>query len=207
MALASLLARLSPAPSAELSDLPALARRLEAGDEDARVDFVRGLGKADMVALWDACEGRAAAIDDFVPAGTRLGREIIHKGKNSLPVFSHFEKRFTPADGRPEEVYGYNHTPMNFTTAGPGYFVGHLDPQERAFGINYYRVPPATAPLPASWPRVRDNHFGLQRFIYAEMIDYMRRVCDGVTIGRAWRRGVRTDNYFVLARTGTPSRG
>ena len=207
MALASLLAAFSPAPAAELSDLPALARRLEAGTEEARVAFVRSLRKADMVALWDACEGHAVAVDDFVPAGTRLGREIIHKGKNSLPLFTHFEKRFTTADGQPGEVYGYNHTPMNFTTAGPGYFVGHFDPHAGSFGVDYYRVPPANAPLPASWPRVRDNRFGLQRFIYAEMIDYMRRVCEGVTIGRAWRRGQRTDNYFVLARTGTPPRG
>ena len=202
MAFASLIASLRPSPLAELNDLNALARRLESSSEAERVAFVRGLRKVDMEVLWQACDGRQVGVDDYVPAGTRLGREIIHLGKNSLPVFTHFEKRFTPADGQPGEVYGYNHTPMNFTTAGPGYFVGHLDATFGAFGLDYYRVPPTTAPLPASWPRVRDNHFGLSRFIYADMIDYMRRVCDGVTIGRAWRKGQMTDNYFVLARTG-----
>lgn len=201
MAFASLVSALRPAPAADLTDAQALARRLEAMPEPDRVAFVRGLRKVDMEALWQACDGRAVGVDDFVPAGTRLGREIIHAGKNSLPAFTHFEKRFTAADGQPGEVYGYNHTPWTALTAGPGYFVGRLDATFGAFGLDYYRVPPESAPLPASWPRVRDNRFGLSRFIYAEMIDYMRRVCDGVTIGRAWRKGQMTDNYFVLART------
>lgn len=183
-------------------DIDALARRLEALDEAGRVAFVRGLKKADMLRLWDACEGREVTADDFVPRGTRIGTEVIHKGKNSLPAFSDFEKRFTPADGRPGQVYGYNHNWFNFTTAGPGYFVGHFRPDETAFGLDYYEVPPVSAPLPATWPKVRKNEIGLQVLIYAKMVDYMRKVCDGVTIGRAWMRGKRTSNFFLLARTG-----
>lgn len=198
MSIAALLQRstLSSYPN----EIGALAARLESGSEADRVAFVRSLTKADMVRLWDLTEGRGVKVDDFVPAGTRLGREIIHAGKNSLPAFNHFEKRFTPADGQPTEVYGYNQT--WFTPAiGPGYFVGRFDATEGAFGLDYYRTPPAGAPLPASWPRIRANTVGPQMLIFAEMIDYMRSICDGVTIGRAWRKGKRTDNYFALART------
>jgi len=183
------------------TQIDALAARLEGSGIAERVAFVRGLTKPDMVRLWDMAEGRGAKVDDFVPAGTRLGREIIHAGKNSLPVFNTFEKRFTPADGQPGEIYGYNHNWFNFTTAGPGYFVGRMDDTEGAFGLDYYRVPPDGVPLPVNWPRVRANTIGIQKFIFSEMIDYMRLVCDGVTIGRAWRKGQRTDNYFALART------
>jgi len=183
-------------------DIQTLARRLEALDEAGRVAFVRNLKKADMLRLWDATDGREVTADDFVPAGTRIGAEVIHKGQNSLPVFSQFEKRFTPADGRPGVVYGYNHTNLNWTTAGPGYFLGHTRPGEAHFGLDYYDVPPTQARLPSTWPAVRKNEIGLQFFIYAKMIDYMRKVSDGVTIGRAWMRGKRTSNFFLLARTG-----
>ena len=32
------------------------------------------------------------------------------------------------------------------------------------------------------------------------MIDYLRRVSDHVTIGRAFRKGKWTENYFLLCR-------
>ena len=188
-------------------DIDTVAKRLDAMREDQRVDFVRALGKADMIRLWDACAARAASAGDFVPEHVPPRTEVIHEGKNSLPLFSRFQKRFTRGTA-PGEVFGYNHQDFNWTTAGPGYFVGHVEARARAadqqgaFGIDYYDVPPADAPLPASWPKVRKNEIGLQCLIYAKMVDYMRKVSDGVTIGRAWKGGKRTSNYFVLARTG-----
>lgn len=189
-------------------DIDALARRLDAMRADQRVSFVRALGKADMIRLWDAAAGRAVSAEDFVPAHVPPATEIIHEGKNSLPLFSRFQKRFTRGDA-PGVVYGYNHNDFNWTTAGPGYFVGHVEHKARVadqqgiFGLDYYAIPPAAAALPPSWPKVRRNELGLQCFIYAKMVDYMRKVSDGVTIGRAWKLGRRTSNYFVLARTGT----
>lgn len=188
-------------------DVDALARRLDALREDQRVAFVRALSKADMMRLWDASEGRAVTAEDFVPAGVPSRAEVIHKGMNSLPLFREFEKRFTRGD-RDGVVFGYNYNWFNWTTAGPGYFVGHVEARARAadqqgvFGLDYYDLPPKFAALPASWPPLRKNELGLTALIYAKMVDYMRKVSDGVTIGRAWRHGKRTSNYFVLARTG-----
>ncbi len=183
-------------------DVERLREALSDSDERARVEAVRQLTKRDMAALWEGAEGAVVTAEDFVPAGAALGVEVIHEGKNSLPVASCFQKRFTPAAGRPGVVYGYNHNWFNFTTAGPGFFVGHHDAARGEFGLDYYQIPPADAPLPAPWPAIRRNDFGLSTFIYARMIDYMRKVAEGVTIGRAWRAAERTDNYFVLARTG-----
>lgn len=188
-------------------DVDDVAARLDQLREDQRVTFVRALTKADMIRLWDACRGRSVSATDFVPEDVPDRTEVIHKGKNSLPLFNHFEKRFVRGD-RDGVVYGYNHTGgLEKLTLGPGYFTGHVEAEARApdqqgvFGLDYYRLPPESAALPEGWPRVRKNELGLQCFIYAKMVDYMRTVSQGITIGRAWKRGRRTSNYFVLART------
>lgn len=181
-------------------DVEGFRATLEGLDAGARALEVRALGKADQVRLWDGCEGRTVSAEAFVPANVPAGHQVIHYGKNTLPAFSDFEKRFARAEA-PGVVYGYNHNWFNFTTAGPGYFVGRHDPaMGGVFGLDYYQVPPSGAVLPAGWPTVRANEIGLQVLIYAKMVDYMRGVCDGVTIGRAWRRGKVTSNYFVLSR-------
>lgn len=188
-------------------DIVDVAARLDALREDQRVAFVRALSKGDMIRLWDACEGRVVKGADFVPAQVAARTEVIHKGKNSLPLFSEFEKRFARGPGD-NVVLGYNYNTFNWTTAGPGYFVGHVEASAKAsdqqgvFGLDYYEVPADRDHLPAGWPTIRKNEFGLQCLIYSKMVDYMRGVSDGVTIGRAWKHGKRTSNYFVLARTG-----
>lgn len=184
-------------------DLAGLEAELTQAREPERVTLVRALTGGDMAALWDACVGQGCTAEDFVPADIPLGTEVIHAGKNSLPVFNHFQKRFCAADGRPGVVYGYNYNWFNFTTAGPGYFTGRPHDDDRGeYGLNYYEVPPGQGALPPGWPKIRRNELGLQVLIYARMIDYMRKVAPGVTIGRAWRYGKITSNYFVLCRTG-----
>ena len=189
-------------------DMREVALRLDALREDQRVTFVRSLTKANMIRLWEACDGRVVTAADYVPATVPDRTQVIHKGKNSLPLFSEFEKRFTRGD-RDNVVFGYNHTPTNWTTAGPGYFIGHVEPSARAadqqgiFGLDYYEPPADRTRLPSTWPAIRKNEIGIQCLIYAKMVDYMRKVSEGITIGRAWKHGKRTSNYFVLARTGT----
>ena len=52
----------------------------------------------------------------------------------------------------------------------------------------------------AGWPEIVDNHYRLSRFVYAGMIDYLRRVSTHVLIGRATRAGRELPNYFALCR-------
>ena len=78
-----------------------------------------------------------------VPAEVPPLTEVIHDGKNSLPLFSRFQKRFCRPAGPlgDTELWGYNEQAMRVFT-GPGYFVAHT-PEERDVIIDYSRVPTA----------------------------------------------------------------
>ena len=184
----------------ETTDIDAVAELLNSMEETSRVHAIRGLGKKAQIRLWEAAEGRTSSLDDIVPPGERPAVEVIHAGKNSLPLFTQFEKRFCRVDGDNSTLYGYNEGPTR-KVVGPGYFITTFDSARGEVGINYYNVPPADARLPSGWPPIRPNERGLSRFVYAQMIDYLRRVSDHVTIGRAVRKGKVTNNYFLLCRT------
>src|SRR4051812_23421059 len=106
-------------------DRVAIARALDGVGIEARVKAIAELGKRDMAALFDAAADNApATLDDFVPRETAPLTEVIHQGKNSLGLFTRFQKRFCrPSEGA-NELWGYNHQAMAAFT-GPGYFVGH----------------------------------------------------------------------------------
>ncbi len=133
---------------------------------------------------------------DLVPPDAPPKREVIFHGKNSLPAFTLFQKRFCLPRRDANELWGYNHQTLAWLT-GPGYFVVHDDPHGAA--IDYRAVPPEGCP---SWPPVKPNDAGLSRFVYKDMVDYMRRVAKDVFIGSAHRHGKETGNYFVLCRDG-----
>ena len=81
-------------------DLPRLAQVLDELGHLGRVDTVRRWGRARQAALFEAAQGfRPVSLDDFVPPGTDGLAEVIHHGKNTLPAFTHFQKRFCkPSD-------------------------------------------------------------------------------------------------------------
>jgi len=194
----------SPALSALLRstiDIAELASYLDGLPMFERVEAVRSINGAQQAKIWAACEGRGTALADIVPEGIAPSVEVIHAGKNSLPMFSHFEKRFCRVAGYDDRLYGYNEGSTR-QLIGPGYFVALEDPSRGEVGINYYEVPPHSADLPANWPTIKRNEQGLQRFVYSKMIDYLRKVSETVTIGRAYRQGKEENNYFLLCRTG-----
>ena len=137
----------------------------------------------------------AVTLADFVPPDAAPLREVIFQGKNSLPAFTLFQKRFCRPPRRADELWGYNHQTLAWLT-GPGYFVVHED-GARGAAIDYREVPPDHPP---SWPEVKANDRGFSRFVYRDMVDYMRRVAQDVFIGRAHRGGKELGNYFVLSR-------
>lgn len=179
-------------------------------DPEARKREIRSLASRDIRELY----GRAASshhltLEDFVPPGTPEGQEVIHWGRNSLPAFNDFEKRFARVPGRSDQVMGYNEQSMRWIT-GPGYFLAHSTsdhPEWRERGgvvINYFLTPEAGTPVPAGWPTIRPNHFGVQILIYYHTRDFMRRVSQHVTVGAAYK-GESTKEmgaYFVLCREG-----
>ena len=180
-------------------DIEALGVELDCMGHGDRVAAVRSITGKQQAAIWDSAVGRITQLSDIVPDDVPPATEIIHEGKNSLPVFSSFQKRFCrPVDDH-TVLYGYNE---GFTRPliGPGYFVAEYFDERGEVGVNYYKVPPHNARMAAGWPEVFPNEVGIQQFVFAKMIDYLRKVSNHVTIGRAYKHGTQTPNYFLLSR-------
>jgi len=194
-----LAARLSEQPL-RLKELAAL---LDGLGHEARVRWVRSVGRQDQKRLWQAAAGfLPLGLADLVPPTRADGETVRHFGKNTLPAFTHFEKRFCRPAGqdprRPSALYGFNFQSMSWLT-GPGYYVAHADPALPEVLIDYRELPPAA---PAGWPALRRNEVGAARFVYGFMVDRLRRVSEHVTIGSAARDGKDLGSWFLLTREG-----
>lgn len=177
-------------------DLEGLASCLDGLPSAQRVAEVRDLSGAEQARLFEAARGfRRVTLDDFVPADEPPLHTVIHFGRNSLPVFRLFEKRFCRPDEAKEEIWGYNEQTWKALT-GPGYFVARLA-SDLEVVIDYCEVPPRK---PEAWPPILPNSARLSRFIYYRTRDFMRGVSRHVSIGRATRDGKPMDNWFVLCR-------
>ena len=185
-----------------------IAALLDAWSHPDRVAAVRALGRAEQRALYAGVEGFAEVhLGDMVPPERPDRVAVRHFGRNTLPAFTLFEKRFARPPGadprKPDALYGFNYqpTPVLGSITGPGYFLAVEDPNRAEVLVDYNRVPPVDpAGLPADWPAVRRNEVGLGRFVYGFMVDTLRRVSEHVTIGSAARRGKDMGSWFVLCR-------
>jgi hypothetical protein len=176
-----------------------VAALLDGCTASERLDAVRGCGGPTLQRrMYELAAGAPpVSIDEIVPPDLPPLREVIYHGKNSLPAFTHFQKRFcrpTPEAGAPG-LWGYNHTNIGWLV-GPGYFVCHpVDGPGAA--IDYRQVPPVHPP---AWPEIKPNDRGASYFVYRDMVDYLRRVSRHVLIGSASRHGKELGNYFLLCR-------
>ncbi len=182
-------------------DARSIAELLDGLNHGQRKEAITSLGGPTIqAALWTAAAGAPTVTQaDLVPPDAPALREVIFHGKNSLPAFSLFQKRFCrpPKEGPGDQLWGYNHQALAWLT-GPGYFVVHAEGGAPA-AIDYRLVPPSHPP---GWPVVKRNDVGFSRFVYRDMVDYLRRVSRHVLIGRATRHGKELPNYFVLCREG-----
>jgi hypothetical protein len=188
-----------------LADAPvrmqALAERLDGWTHDQRVAAVRSLGRAQQRRLYAAAAGhRPLHLADLVPPEAADFTPVRHLGRNTLPAFTLFEKRFCRPRGadarKPGELYGFNFQTMQPVT-GPGYFVAREDPNRPEVWVDYNHVPPEH---PEGWPAIRRNEVGLARFVYGYMVDTLRGVSEHVSIGSAARKGKDLGSWFVLCR-------
>ena len=178
-------------------DVPGLAVYLDGLARARRIAEVRDLAAVDQARLFDAAAGfRCVTLEDFVPATVPPLRPVVHCGRNSLPLFRLFEKRFCRPDSAGAVLWGYNEQPWKALT-GPGYFVARQATDAEVV-IDYGEVP---SHKPAEWPRILPNSARLSRFIYDRTRDFMRGVSQHVTVGRATRGGKPMDNWFVLCRS------
>jgi hypothetical protein len=183
-------------------DVAAFAGAFEAASPAERVVITESIDGAGQAKLWDAAAGGPVTIEEMVPRTLGPLRPVIFHGKNSLPAFTRFQKRFCrPQAGASEnELWGYNYQPTTWLAplTGPGYFVAY-DSEDRFGGVavDYRRIPSGRPP---EWPELHDNTYRLSRFIYNGMVDYLRRVSQHLLIGRATKGGKELPNYFLLCR-------
>lgn len=189
-------------------DLPRLAEVLDGMGHVGRLDTVRHWSGSVQARLFEAAKGfRPLTLDDFVAPSVGPLVQVIHHGKNSLPAFTHFQKRFckpkAPEEGAEarDELWGYNEQTLAPLT-GPGYYVAHL-PEGRdnaepgEVDIDYRKLPPGKVD---TWPEILPNEARLGRLVYAGMVDVMRGVSSHVTIGRAMKKGKFMNAWFLLCR-------
>ncbi len=174
-----------------------IAQALDAMDEATRIDTIVGLGRRQLAALFEAAAAnRPVQFTDMVPADVPSLTAVIHEGKNSLGVFTRFQKRFCrPPGGTTDQLWGYNEQSMR-TFTGPGYFVFH-QVESGELAVDYRKLPPEKPP---GWPTILPNSARLSRFIYNGTVDVLRHVSQHVTIGRAYRRSGPMNAWFALVR-------
>ena len=178
-------------------DLAAIGARLDALDHAGRLAVTRSLGKRAQSRLYEAAAGRGGlTLESIVPAGVAPRTAVRHHGKNTLPMFSIFEKRFCRPAAGGDRLWGYNHQSLAWLT-GPGYFTARADATAGEIVIEYTEVPPEA---PEGWPAVRSNSSGIGRIVYGGMVDVLRHVSKHVTIGAAFKKGKPLNSWFVLCR-------
>jgi hypothetical protein len=180
-------------------DLARLSKDLDELGHPGRLWSIHQWTRVDMTILWEATKGfRPVTPEDFVPPSVEPLVEVVHHGKNSLALFSHFEKRFCKPKN-PEksgELVGYNSQSTRALT-GPGYFVVRPSTDTGEVEIDYTKVPTEKA---EAWPPIVPNAQRLGRFVFEGMIDTMRGISSHVTIGRARKGAEWKDAWFVLVR-------
>ncbi len=147
------------------------------------------LSAAQQRRLWQLASSAAAA-----PAGEQLAdTTATFAGRNSLRLFSRFEKWFARQDGL---LIGCNRHALG-PLIGPGYFSVRDDGSQR-LEFDYGRVP---AKAPPGWPAIKTNTAGLARTVYGNLLDKVVWISPNVLVGAAFRDGTPLDSYFVLVRT------
>ena len=153
-----------------------------------------------------AQESSPLELKDLVTESAPALQWVRHLGVNTLPVPSFlrlFEKRFFRPEGAPGQLCGYNEGASR-PLIGPGYFVAYPTKGNAAWAsrgdlvVDYFQVP--QGPLPKEAPRLVPNTHGLQRFVYHGTRDFLRKVCNGVSIGAAYKGEKALDHYFTLCR-------
>lgn len=182
-------------------DPTGVARLLDGLSHPQRVQAIRSLGRSKQRRLYAAVDGfLPLRLVDLVPPTVADFETVRHFGRNTLPAFTHFEKRFCrPLGGdgaAPELLYGFNFQRLSGLT-GPGYFLARSARGGTEVEVDYNALPPAH---PGDWPVIKPNDRGLSRFVYGFMVDTLRRVSEHVSIGSAARRGRDMGSWFMLCR-------
>lgn len=187
-----------PTPT-EVEGAGSLRRGLAPHPPAAQLTWMQRLRGRQLKRLWDLAEADPLPLEvgDFAPDS---GEVRILPGKNHLPFFNHFEKRFAKVG---DEIVGYNETGWERLWVGDGHFVVRPSPERPDEVWIDYRTPPAGQH--PDFPPVRDNRRiawpgPLSRLVYGGLVDRMIRVDDHLLIGRSMTTGLslQAGAFFAL---------
>lgn len=184
-------------------DMARLAHILDGLGHDGRVHTIGTWHKEEQERIFEAAKGfRPLDLDFLVPSGTGALEEVIHDGKNTLPLFSHFQKRFVKLEDEASPIGGYNRHSMQWFT-GPGYFAATKGDGEHEGELvfDYTKVPKQK---PSSWPAIQPNDGLVSGIVNGGMIDYLRGISTHVAIGVAFKNGAPRHQWFALVRRDPP---
>lgn len=194
-AVASTSATLTSLLQSDATTLAEVAAHLDALDAESRIKEIRDMPGRLQERVWKlAADAAVFTLEDLVPP-SETG-QVILAGKNSLPMFTWFEKRFARVGGK---IVGYNHQQMSWIT-GPGYFTCVAATQaerKKEVLIDYTQVPSEKL---TEWPAIKSNSSGFSRLVYKDLHDYLRRVSKDVVIGEATRMDKPMNSWFLIAR-------
>jgi hypothetical protein len=180
-----------------VDSLSPLVTALDAVTHDERVNYMRGLGARQLGALWDLAKGQSLSITELVgPKGTP--GVAICPGKNALPLFSWFQKRFA---WHGDQVVGYNHNSAFVTFfVGPGHFVAYDSPDVPGeVWIDYRQLPAGQHP---DFPALKSNDRWIgPKLTYGGMVDKLRRVSRHLVIGDSFLNDGTKPKYVKFALT------
>lgn len=160
--------------------------------DDDRVQQVLALRGRLQSKLYTLVEGaRSTSWSELIPDTDCTAK---FEGRNSLPIFTRFQKRFFRTETG--QYAGYNHSPGIVTFfAGPGYFVPR--DSEGEVLCDYLQLPDIE---PSDWPKKIPNRGRLRSIVFGNMVDYCRLVGPHTVVGKAFKYGKPLPQYFVLTR-------
>jgi hypothetical protein len=192
--------RLRELLTSDTPDMDAVSSHLDSLDSTERIAEIRSLGRTHQARLFEAAKGhKPVSLDDIVSSDHGAMEEVVHQGKNSLPVFNQFAKVFVrPIGDGAQELWGYNRAGAFVeTVVGPGYFVAYPFEIDGEVLVDYLRVP---SERPEHWPPILPNSARVSKVVYNGTQDILRGVSKHVSIGRAMKSGKPMSAWFVLCR-------
>lgn len=181
-------------------DIEKLAEVLDGLGHEGRVHATRTWTKKQMAAIYDACAGRPISLDFLVPSSVGANTEVIHDLRNTLPLFSNAQKRFARGEGEGTDLVGFNKQHGLAAVSEPGYFMVRAGEgeHENELVIDYGQTPKSK---PDVWPEIEPNDSGiLNGLVWGGMVDYLRKISEHVSIGKATKKGKAIGQYFALVR-------
>lgn len=188
----------------QTKSLAELAAQLDNLSHAERLAWAYTLDEHEQKRLFELAADSSLSVDDLVADD---GSVAIFPGRNGLPAFNRFQKRFARLG---DEVVGYNHNdqiggPLNFLVRrliGPGHFTAYDGPDADGVWIDYRRVPSRRHP---EFPDLIDNERGIRALVYGNMVDVLRRVSDHVAIGDAFKDRSRPRTWWTALGSRFPT--